>query len=295
MERPHIHCVRLVTSEPRGELPGLERLLSEHRGVDVQRSRRPGVTDAIIDGAEWLESSSFSAFDDAVARSSSDAISVRAPPAVVAPVAVEVLTRWQRWIDLRNGASATPLFDGVLRAHEALHDVSKPLVKADLDHAVDTWHWMLRLEPEASLAAQLAALFHDVERLESEPDRRIEQHAADYAAFKDRHAARGGERAEEVLVAAGVPAATAARVREIVTSHERRGRDAEVDLLNDADALSFFSLNSAGYADYFGPEQTRKKVAYTLGRLSPRAHARLAGVRLRPDVREHLLAVEAAA
>ena len=58
----------------------------------------------------------------------------------------------------------------------------------------------------------------------------------------------------------------------------------EISVLNDADALSFFSLNSAGYLDYFGLEQTRRKVAYTLGRLRPAARLHLVGIRLRPVV-----------
>ena len=52
----------------------------------------------------------------------------------------------------------------------------------------------------------------------------------------------------------------------------------------DADALSFFSLNSAGYLDYFGPEATHRKVAYTLRRLRPEARRYLDGLRLRPVV-----------
>ena len=52
-----------------------------------------------------------------------------------------------------------------------------------------------------------------------------------------------------------------------------------------ADALSFFSLNSSGYADYFGAEQTRRKVAYSWNRMRPPARAKLRGVRLRDDVR----------
>ncbi|HEY4572453.1 MAG TPA: DUF4202 domain-containing protein, partial [Thermoanaerobaculia bacterium] len=55
-------------------------------------------------------------------------------------------------------------------------------------------------------------------------------------------------------------------------------------LLNDADALSFLSLNSAGYLDYFGPEATRRKVAYTLRRLRPEGRQYLDGLRLRPAV-----------
>jgi hypothetical protein len=61
--------------------------------------------------------------------------------------------------------------------------------------------------------------------------------------------------------------------------------DRDVALLNDADALSFFSLNSSGYADYFGPEQTRRKIAFSWNRMRPAARAKLPGIRLRDDVR----------
>ncbi|HEX8170795.1 MAG TPA: DUF4202 family protein [Thermoanaerobaculia bacterium] len=198
---------------------------------------------------------------------------------------LEVLNRCQRAIDRRNRHSQGQLFDRVLRKHRALHDVDKPLVRADYNHARDVWQWVLRLAPEASLALQLAALFHDVERLASEADRRVEHLAEDYQSFKDAHAAKGAEMTREVLAAAGVGESVWQRVAEIVARHERQSDDAEVALLNDADALSFFSLNSCGYADYFGPEQTRKKVAYTWNRMRGGARAKLACVRLREDVR----------
>src|SRR5205814_582070 len=82
-------------------------------------------------------------------------------------------------------------FDKVLARHCELHDMNKPLVAADFDHARDTWRWVLRLAPHASLAVQVAALFHDVERLASESEARIEHRAADYEAFKKAHAAAG--------------------------------------------------------------------------------------------------------
>lgn len=247
---------------------------------------------AVIEEEAWRAAATFRPFDDAVEGASSDAIAVRG--FYVGPAAYEVLTRFQRFVARRNDASSVDEFDAVLEAHRALHDCDKPLVKADLDHALDTWQWMLRLDPGASLAAQLAALFHDIERLESEADARIEQHAADYQAFKDAHARRGADVAYEVLVGAGIEPATAARTRELVGSHERRGVDCDVDLLNDADALSFFSLNSSGYADYFGAAQARKKVKYTLARLGSMARGRLAHVRLREDVRAILAEAMAA-
>ncbi|HEY0142110.1 MAG TPA: DUF4202 family protein [Thermoanaerobaculia bacterium] len=199
---------------------------------------------------------------------------------------LEVLNRCQRHVGRRNRHSQGQLFTRVLQRHRKLHDLAKPLVRADYNHALDVWQWMLRLEPNASVAVQFAALFHDVERLSSESDARVEHLAADYQSFKDAHAAKGGEMTREELGAAGVDPKTAERVAQIVAAHERQGDDPEVALLNDADALSFFSLNSHGYANYFSPEQTRKKVAYTLNRMRPAARSKMSSIALRPDIRE---------
>jgi hypothetical protein len=131
-----------------------------------------------------------------------------------------------------------------------------------------------------SLPVQLAALFHDIERLVSEPDVRVEHHAADYQSFKDAHAGEGARMASLVLQAASIDSVTRRSTAELVAGHERRGVGADRTLLNDADALSFFSLNSPGFLRYYGEAHTRKKVAYTLRRMSAAARARLAGIRL---------------
>jgi hypothetical protein len=210
---------------------------------------------------------------------------ISAPAELAAPVAHEIATRAQRRIGRRNAESAAPWFDRVLAAHRALHDLDKPLVRADLDHALDAWQWTLRLDPGAPAAVQLAALLHDVERLASEADARIEHRAADYQAFKDAHAREGARIAAAVLAHAGAPAGLAAEATRIVAVHERASEQAAVQLVNDADALSFFSLNSAGYLAYFGPAQAAKKVAYTLARMSGRARRELPLVRIPSEVR----------
>jgi hypothetical protein len=205
----------------------------------------------------------------------------------------EVLTRHQRLMDRRNVFSRYGLFDRVLAEHRTLHDLAKPLVRADYNHALDTWQWTLRLEPAADLAVQLAALFHDVERLVQEADKRIEHHAADYQAFKENHALKGAWMADQALARVGVDERTRRRTARLIAEHERPPaaddpEASEIALLNDADALSFFSLNSVGYLDYYGPEQTRRKVAYTLRRLRPGSLRYLDGIRLRPKVAEVL-------
>jgi Domain of unknown function (DUF4202) len=215
-----------------------------------------------------------------------------ADPEELPRVALEVLTRCQRLAGRRNAAADGPELDAVLARHRALHDLSKPLVRADYAHALDVWQWMLRLQPQAGLAVQIAALFHDIERLVSEADIRVEQHRkADYQDFKDGHARAGAEMACELLAEIGLDPEVRCRAARLIASHERPPAPGDPDaedlaLLNDADALSFFSLNSPGYWDYFGPEATRRKVAFTLARLRPEAKRRLGRVRLRPEVRQ---------
>lgn len=222
-----------------------------------------------------------------------------AEPGRLPGMAHEVLTRCQRLVSRRNTASSTPLFDRVLERHRDLHDLSKPLVRADWTHSLDVWQWTLRLDAGAGLEVQFAALFHDVERLVSEADARVEHKASDYQDFKDEHARRGAGMADGALEAAGADPGTRARAARLIGGHERPPSPEDPDaadlaLLNDADALSFFSLNSPGYFDYFGPGAARRKIAWTLARLRPEARRRLDGVRLRPDVAELLKEVSPA-
>lgn len=201
---------------------------------------------------------------------------------------LQVMNRCQRHVRRRNRDSRGELFARILRAHRTLHEIEKPLVRADYNHALDVWQWVLRLDPDASAAVQIAALFHDVERLVSEADARIEHLAGDYQAFKNAHARKGALLTSRTLEIESVPANTIARVTELITAHEERSEDPEVALLNDADALSFFGLNSHGYAAYFGPDQTEKKVAYTWNRMRPAARARVSTLLLPRMVREQV-------
>jgi len=229
-----------------------------------------------------------SAEDRALAEDMPMAILLRGAGAALAEAALGVATRYQRLWPRCNEASRHARFGQVLQLHRALHDRSKPLVRADYEHALDVWQWVLRLRPEASGALQVAALFHDIERLTSEADVRVEQHAADYLAFKLQHASRGAG----LLLRALAPiddTALVTRAAELVARHEQPGDDSELRDLNDADALSFFALNSAGFFSYFGPEHTEKKVRYTVRRISSvKARALLGSLRLEPFVASRL-------
>jgi uncharacterized protein DUF4202 len=209
--------------------------------------------------------------------------------ATLSQTARQILTRYQRLVPRTNAASSGAVFQRVLSGHRALHDLSVASVRADHDHALDVWQWILRLSPGASLALQLAALFHDVARLLPVADRRDEPRESDAASFEGAHA--GVDLAVRVLEGCGIDTQTSSEVASLIFQHAvSRGAAHSPDavLLADADALSFFSLDSPGFADCHGREQTWKKVRHTLGRMSSSAVRRLTDVRLREDVHFHL-------
>jgi hypothetical protein len=235
--------------------------------------------------APWLDLYAFDRTMDELALGGPAVVGVMASDCTQASrVTGEVLTRCQRLFDRRNEASRTARFDELLGLHRSLHDLDKPLVLADYRHALDTWQWVLRLDCGAGEAVQMAALFHDIERLISEACVRVEHHACDYHAFKQAHAHRGAELTDSCLEKLGVDIPTRIAVTELIAKHERSEGDGDIALLNDGDALSFFSLNSAGFLDYYGEEHARRKVAYTLRRLRPAARSRLRGLRYRPEI-----------
>ncbi len=76
-------------------------------------------------------------------------------------------------------------------------------VPEDPRHADNTLEWLLRLEPDAGEALQLAALAHDIDRaIEAVKVRR--SNFDDYDAFKAAHARHGAELLRPVLTACGV-------------------------------------------------------------------------------------------
>jgi hypothetical protein len=200
------------------------------------------------------------------------------------PPVLQVVTRCQRHLASRNAASATPFFDALLVRHRSLHDLGKPLVATDYAHTLDTWRWVLRLAPAAGAEVQAAALFHDIERVVTERDVQVEQNAPDYLAFKEAHAAAGARLTEAVLASLDAAPAFSARVADLIATHERPGADADKTLLNESDALSFFSVMAPGFARYYGAAHTARKVAYSLSRLGARGRQALDGIRHRADI-----------
>ena len=139
-------------------------------------------------------------------------------------------------------------------------------VPEDPLHAENTLEWVLRLDPEAGQALQIAALAHDIDRaVETRKVRR--RHHDDYEAFKAAHARNGAKILREILDECGVASPAADEACRLVTRHEVGG-DYGCDVLRDADGISYFEVNMPFYYEREGWEETKRRCIWGYRRLS---------------------------
>ena len=142
-------------------------------------------------------------------------------------------------------------------------------VSEDSRHADNTLEWLLRLQPDASDALQLAALGHDIDRAIEE----IKVRRADfdnYDAFKAAHARNSAQILRQILVACDVERQIVDEACRLVQAHEEGG-DPDSDLLQDADSISYFEVNAALYFQREGWDETKRRSHWGYRRLTPRA------------------------
>ncbi|MFQ5416570.1 MAG: DUF4202 family protein [Myxococcota bacterium] len=172
-------------------------------------------------------------------------------------------------------AKADPIERARLRISEVIAGSSVP---EDPRHSSNTLEWLLRLDPGADAAQQLAALGHDIDRAVSE--RKIRRADFDeYDAFKAAHARNGAEILVEILRECGVREESLTReVHRLVCRHEVGG-DPRADLLADADSISYFDVNLPLYHARHGREETLRRCLWGHERLSARARSIVAQLR----------------
>ena len=142
-------------------------------------------------------------------------------------------------------------------------------VPEDPRHADNTLEWLLRLEPDAGDALQLAALAHDIDRaIEEIKVRRAD--FDDYDAFKAAHARNGAEILRPMLNACEVARDIVDEACRLVEVHEVGG-DPGSDLLKDADSISYFDVNLPLYYQREGWAETKRRSLWGYRRLSARA------------------------
>ncbi len=150
-------------------------------------------------------------------------------------------------------------------------------VPEDPGHADNTLEWLLRLEPKADEALQLAALAHDIDRAVEE----IKVKRADfddYDVFKAAHARHSAQLLRPILTTCGVAGDIVDKACRLVEIHEVGG-DPEADLLKDADAISYFDVNLPLYYQREGWGETQRRSRWGYRRLSPRAQEIVKGIK----------------
>lgn len=142
-------------------------------------------------------------------------------------------------------------------------------VPEDPRHSENTLKWLLRLEPKADDALQIAALAHDMDRaIDENKVKRTD--FENYDAFKAAHARHGSEMLYPILTACGVQQKIVEEACRLVTCHEVGG-DPRTDLLKDADSISFFDVNLPLYFERESWHKAKERSTWGYGRLSKRA------------------------
>lgn len=150
-------------------------------------------------------------------------------------------------------------------------------VPEDPRHSRNTLAWLLKIDPEADVALQIAAIGHDIDRAAKE--RKIRRaDFEDFDEFKTAHARNSAEILLEIMRECGMrDEALIKEVHRLVCRHEVGG-DPRSDLLKDADGISYFDVNLPFYYKRNDWEETRRRCIWGYLRLSERMKAVAAGI-----------------
>ena len=148
-------------------------------------------------------------------------------------------------------------------------------VPEDPFHSKNTLEWLLKLMPDADESLKIAALGHDIERaIEKKKVRR--QDYKDYDTFKDAHALNSANVLAEIMHANDIDKIMINEVFFLVQHHEVGGTD-RVDILKDADSISYFDVNLPLYFIRNNLKETKRRCLWGYQRLSDKGKRIVAG------------------
>lgn len=145
--------------------------------------------------------------------------------------------------------------------------------------------WTLRLDPTAAEAVQLAARAHHLRRWVVPRDT-YPAGRSGYLRWRRDQQRRHADELSALLAEAGYGDATAQRAATIVTKRGL-GSDPDVQLFEDAVALTFLETQLAGVRDKLADDAKLIEVlAKTLAKMSERGRRAAAGIELDPALAE---------
>ena len=149
-------------------------------------------------------------------------------------------------------------------------------VPEDPIHSKNTLEWLLKLMPDAKESLKIAALGHDIERaIEKRKVRR--QDYKDHDAFKDAHALNSADVLAEIMQACNIDKKMIDEVFSLVRNHETGGTD-QVDILKEADSISYFDVNLPLYFLRNNLIETKRRCLWGYKRLSDEGKKIVAGL-----------------
>jgi len=144
--------------------------------------------------------------------------------------------------------------------------IKRSLVLEDLPHSKNTLKWLLKLKPDSDEALKIAALGHDIERAMEERKVRRDNYKS-YNEFKDAHALNSAKIMAEIMRGYKLSQELIDAVYFLVRNHERGGNN-KVNVLKDADTISFFDVNLPYYFARNSVEETKKRCLWGYKKLS---------------------------
>jgi hypothetical protein len=163
----------------------------------------------------------------------------------------------------------------------------------ELVHAEAVTSWLLRLDPQADEAQQIAARAHHVRRW-TVPRTSYPEGRAGYLRWRRDLKARLAEEVGAILADEGFSGDEIASVQGIVRK-EGLGSDPRVQTHEDALCLVFMEQQLADVATRLGGEKAEAVLGKTLAKMSPDGRAEAAALDLGPEMGDMMAAAIGAA
>jgi len=126
--------------------------------------------------------------------------------------------------------------------------ISTSLTEEDPGHSENAWKWLLSLKPDADEVLQLAVITYDE--------------------YKSAHAKRAGQLVAHIARESGYSDEEAKKIERLIGGAEFSSNDPEVQLISDADSISFFDYNVHFYLERSGKGRTKQKMKFMYDRVS---------------------------
>lgn len=170
-------------------------------------------------------------------------------------------------------------------------------VEGEKKHAITVLGWVEKLKPNPSVALQIAALFHDVDRLITPGEGggfKGDRNSKEYLVHKKAHAKRSAVYAYKMLKEFNLEEKDIGRTVFLIEHHDdtleeiERYKDRDLEILVTADSFSWFSTTGVNLLKAEGVERTKDKLRFILSKTPKFALKLLPQVKIENPVLENL-------